>query len=256
MSQNNEQPLSRLEELTADRALFGLSIEEAEELQLLCPEDDWTADSSNAMTAALLHEALLGDAHLQEMPASLKDSIAQSARFQVRPAADTPPAREPRSSENWMQPIGAAAAILLAIIGIFAFVNSAKPEVGTELLSAAFEKSTQDVTKSNWKTVLDGFADVSGYVSWSGNKQDGFMHLKGLPQNDPSQSQYQLWIVDGDRTGAPVDGGVFDVDSNGEVVIPIESKLRVSNAKAFVITKERPGGVVVSKGPHLVIAAF
>jgi len=83
-----------------------------------------------------------------------------------------------------------------------------------------------------------------------------FMRLVGMPTNDRSQSQYQLWIVDPDVDKHPVDGGVFDIDkTTGELIIPIDAKLAVQNPAAFVITEERPGGVVVSDGPHLVIAA-
>ena len=53
-----------------------------------------------------------------------------------------------------------------------------------------------------------------------------------------------------------MDGGVFDVeDASGEILIPIDAKLRVIDPAAFVITAEKPGGVVVSAGPHLILAA-
>ena len=82
------------------------------------------------------------------------------------------------------------------------------------------------------------------------------MRLTGMPANDPATSQYQLWIVDSDRDVNPVDGGVFDIPpGGGEFVIPIDAKLRVSGPEAFAITREKPGGVVVSAGPLLVVAA-
>jgi hypothetical protein len=37
------------------------------------------------------------------------------------------------------------------------------------------------------------------------------MSLKNLAVNDPTQNQYQLWIVDPERDELPVDGGVFDI---------------------------------------------
>ena len=94
------------------------------------------------------------------------------------------------------------------------------------------------------------------FVVWNDERQEGYMLLTGMPANDPATSQYQLWIVDPDRDENPVDGGVFDVPS-GEpsVVIPIDAKLAVSNPAVFAITREQPGGVVVSKGPLLVIAS-
>ena len=74
--------------------------------------------------------------------------------------------------------------------------------------------------------------------------------------NEAARVQYQLWIVDPERDGKhPVDGGVFNVSSTGEVIIPIQAKLRIRSPRAFAITAEQPGGVVVSAGPLLVVAA-
>ena len=82
------------------------------------------------------------------------------------------------------------------------------------------------------------------------------MLLTGMPVNDPATSQYQLWVVDPERDGNPVDGGVFDIPPGvSTVVIPIDAKLAVNDPVAFAITREQPGGVVVSKGPLLVVAS-
>jgi anti-sigma-K factor RskA len=82
------------------------------------------------------------------------------------------------------------------------------------------------------------------------------MTLGHLPANDPAVSQYQLWIVDPARDEIPVDGGVFDVPAaGGPVVIPIHAKLRVTKPAAFVITLEKPGGVVRSKQEIVVAIA-
>ena len=83
------------------------------------------------------------------------------------------------------------------------------------------------------------------------------MTLSGIPVNDPRQAQYQLWIVDPSRDAdAPVDGGVFDIPTDGSpVVIPIAAKLALRNPQAFMITLEQPGGVVKSKQEKLVALA-
>ena len=47
-------------------------------------------------------------------------------------------------------------------------------------------------------------------------------------------------------TRRPVDGGVFDIAASGEALIPIDAKLPVGAGTIFAVTKERPGGVVVS----------
>lgn len=81
------------------------------------------------------------------------------------------------------------------------------------------------------------------------------MSLSNLPVNDPQKKQYQLWIVDPERDEKPVDGGVFDISSeDGTTIIPIRNPLVVRDPKAFVITLEQPGGVVVSK-QEVVVAA-
>ena len=96
---------------------------------------------------------------------------------------------------------------------------------------------------------IPAYADVTGDVTWNDQRQEGYLRLAGLPANDPEQSQYQLWIVDPARDERPVDGGVFDMPvGSGEVIIPIDAKLTVSDPAAFAITLEKPGGGLYLKG--------
>lgn len=108
---------------------------------------------------------------------------------------------------------------------------------------------------------LDG--GVSGDLIWSDERNQGFMRISGISPNEPTAFQYQLWIFDAERpTGAlprfetegipiltqrPVDGGVFDIAEDGEVIVPIDAKLPIGRAALFAVTKEPPGGVVVSE---------
>ena len=81
------------------------------------------------------------------------------------------------------------------------------------------------------------------------------MLFEGLPANDPSEGQYQLWIFDPERPADyPVDGGVFD-SSGGSVRVPIDAKLVVNDPSLFAVTYERPGGVVVSTRERLIVTA-
>jgi hypothetical protein len=98
-------------------------------------------------------------------------------------------------------------------------------------------------------------AGVSGDVVWDPVTQRGFIHLAGLAANDPKLRQYQAWIFDGGRDKRyPVDAGVFDVPADAtEVVIPIHAALPVLSAKAFAVTVEKAGGVVVSGREHVVV---
>jgi anti-sigma-K factor RskA len=120
-----------------------------------------------------------------------------------------------------------------------------------------FIENAPDIIQWRWQTTDDYAGDrVDGDIVWSDSKQQGYMRLSGLQANDPAISQYQLWIIDTSRDRNPVDGGVFDVPPGvDEAIIPIDAKLRVSSPAAFAVTSEQPGGVVVSGGPLLIIAA-
>jgi hypothetical protein len=128
------------------------------------------------------------------------------------------------------------------------------PPTPAEERAALLAKS--DSLKINFGATKDpAAAGVSGDVVWDPVTQRGFMHFVGLAANDPALRQYQLWIFDGGRDQRyPVDGGVFDVPPNAtEVVIPIRAALPVLSAKAFAVTVEKPGGVVVSGRQHVVV---
>ena len=112
----------------------------------------------------------------------------------------------------------------------------------------------------DWSALEDPLlqdAEVSGGVVWNTDMQEGYMRFVGLPANDSSKNQYQLWIFDRRLPDAtPVDGGVFDVASaDGSVLVPIDPKLRVADAWRFAVTLEPPGGVVVSDREHLLLLA-
>lgn len=100
-------------------------------------------------------------------------------------------------------------------------------------------------------------AGLTGDVVWDSATQQGFLRLVGLRANDPRIEQYQLWIFDGERDQRyPVDGGVFDSTANGgEVLVPIHAAIPVHVAKAFAVTVEKPGGVVVSARDRVVALA-
>jgi anti-sigma-K factor RskA len=94
-----------------------------------------------------------------------------------------------------------------------------------------------------------------GSVVWSSDLQTGVLTIHGLAANQPTDAQYQLWIADETREGPPVDGGVFDVGSEGELEISIDAKLLIGRPTMFTITVERPGGVVVSGMERVVMRA-
>ena len=69
------------------------------------------------------------------------------------------------------------------------------------------------------------------------------------------RNKYQLWIFEDPKQPYPIDGGVFDVISTGEVVVPIDAKIPVDKAVQFAVTVEKPGGVVVSEREMIPVLA-
>lgn len=111
--------------------------------------------------------------------------------------------------------------------------------------------------RAAWAPSTDPAArGASGDVTWNARTQRGVLRFRGLAPNDPRSAQYQLWIIDAARDARyPVDGGVFDVGSDGEVLVRVQARLPVTRPTLFAVTLERPGGVVVSTRERLVLAA-
>ena len=122
-----------------------------------------------------------------------------------------------------------------------------------------FESLLQDESDNQrleFASASDPYNGLSGEVIWNDEKQEGYMSLENLAVNDPTQNQYQLWIVDPERDELPVDGGVFDItEKDGKQIIPIRNALAINKPVAFVITLEQPGGVVKSKQEVVVALA-
>lgn len=80
--------------------------------------------------------------------------------------------------------------------------------------------------------------------------------FEGCRSIRPPKSSIQLWIFDRNQSEeTPIDGGVFDITSTEEVIIPINAKLLVQEAYMFAVTIEKPGGVVVSSRERLPLLA-
>jgi hypothetical protein len=199
---------------------------------------------------------------------------AASARAPARfPAAGAPAAGAPARAASRSGLYGWFAAAACLIVALFAWnrptppapvaatppsvlpppVKPAVPTPGEE--RAALLAKSESVKITFGATKDPASAGVSGDVVWDPVTQRGFLHFVGLAANDPALRQYQLWIFDGGRDQRyPVDGGVFDIPANAtEAVIPIHAALPVLSAKAFAVTIEKPGGVVVSGREHVVV---
>lgn len=156
----------------------------------------------------------------------------------------------------------AAAACLLLAIGAFALRTTAPAPAQVAALTPAELRdrllAAEGTARAEWTPTKDPLGKATtGEVVWNKDRQLGTMRFRGLAKNDPARGQYQLWIFDKTRDEKyPVDGGVFDVDSDtGDVVVPIHATLPVNASVLFAVTLERPGGVVVSKRDRIVVTA-
>ena len=256
MSQASEE---RLLDLLEKRAFYGLTAEEQRELDQLSSEDDLSLDlTASAITLAELNE-------IEPMPAHLRAKIESEASpyFEERPTdVHSPVADTPASKSGFLTWLGwaVAAAACVALAANIYFTRISNPPIARATPTPTPVQLTPEQKREQLLTSATDIARAeigpgkmagikpSGDIVWSDAKQAGYIHVKGLPKNDPAKEQYQLWIFDENQDPkTPIDGGVFDVSADGEVTIPIDAKIRVKNPQVFAITIEKPGGVVVSK---------
>lgn len=263
----------RLLELLADRAVQGLSAPEAAELGRLLNELPGAVAEAERLelAAAALDLAFARGAEAFELPASLRAKLSEQAatwsasrpmsRAAILPdvlASIRPPVARKIGWGGVAGWLAAAACLALAVVGWFGRGPGRAPSpIEASTARATLLSASADVKQWGW-TALGELEkkQVTGDAVWSTARQQGFMTFAGLPANDPTKEQYQLWIFDpGQSDKTPVDGGVFDVTAEGTVVVSMDPKIRVSDAAMFAITIEKPGGVVVSGRSRLVLIA-
>jgi len=236
--------IDRLLDLLADQAGGEpLSSEESHDLERLMVAHPEVDPFTFEQAAAAIHMACL-EPPLEPLPKHLESRLIQQASKYVGQPAQAP--RPKPSVAPWLGWLTAAAAVLVL------WLQTGRPASP----SPVDIEGAPDAISLEWTSTDDPFGSgVRGAVNWSGSLQSGYMRFEGLPVNDPSIGQYQLWIFDADRPAEhPVDGGVFDATA-GETLVPIDAKLAVADATLFAITYERPGGVVVSSRERLLLTA-
>jgi hypothetical protein len=261
----NENTEELMLDLLCKQAIYGLSEEETRQLHSLGVDPD--DSTSLEATAAMI--AMAGLDASEPMPAHLLAKISDSADeyFDQLPAnkgryvdmSSAPAAAPRRSIMDWLGWAVAAAACVALAVNIYltrgqsgpqTAVTQPTPVVKEQLTPAQLRQqlidSAPDVVRAEVAGLKD-YSGVAGDIVWSESKQAGFMRFRNLPVNDKSKETYQLWIFDEPQLEKyPIDGGTFDVDQNGEVVVPIDARLRPKHPAAFAVTVEKPGGVVVS----------
>lgn len=274
MSEHKEE---RLLELLSDKAVFGLTPDEAAELAALEEQFDAYDEQSFELAAAAI--AMVGLESDEQLPAHLSAKIAADAATYFAPAAvavreekeelqktfEFEPKKSPWSWLGWVVAGFACVALAINIYttrGLDSTANvkptpTATPKI--ELTPAQEREkllaSASDLFRSDWGDIdpKKPFG-VKGDVVWSQTAQKGYLRFTNMPVNDRTKETYQLWIFDADQKN-PIDGGVFDATENGEVVIPIDAKIKVSKPVMFAVTVEKPGGVVVSDRQKIMVVA-
>ena len=262
MSISGMPDADRWEELQITRLLFGLSLEEQAEFDELAPK--MPAEPSELFEQVVASiDVAWSDSKSMPLPDHLRKAIRSRAMEELTTQAlqsvDKPTvanAAVVRSSKlPW---VVAAACIVITVVALF---SSRQEEPANVVRDAAQQRAklistAKDLVQVTWNDGPTPISGAEGDVVWSPSLQQGFMRFRGLTMNVPTVQQYQLWIFDKNQSDkTPIDGGVFDITSDQEVIVPIQAKLRVQDAYLFAVTIEKPGGVVVSSRERMPLLA-
>ncbi len=257
MSTNSRDDFNRREELHVANLLFGLSPDEQAEYETLKADAPEGEDDRLDLAVASLDVAWL-DSQADPLPDDLRKAIRARAEQELAssPVASSAIAsrREVPSSRAFdlLPWLVSVACLALAMFAWFSNrpVEKTTPSLAqlrSDLLSSDVDHVEVDLSAGT--TPIEG---AKGDLVWSSALQEGYMHFNGLPVNNPTQEQYQLWIFDKNQSEkTPIDGGVFNITSSEDDIVPIHAKLHVEEPLMFAVTIEKPGGVVVSSRERL-----
>lgn len=268
---SDQDKLQRFEELEAGRILGDLDADEQQEWEELCKDPLCTPATSLEQVAAAI-DAEYATATQSEVPDSLIGQLKMDIAQFVRPESGSDTDEDISGSvvefPLWKRVLKAPqtpwaiAAVLAMLLVANALVPNNEKKSGQRTVEIASLQEARDAIIASDDSVemkfggTETYARMTGDVVWSNTLQEGYMTLTNLPVNNPEKKQYQLWIVDPTRDDKPVDGGVFDIPEGADTaIIKINNPLVISDPKAFVITLEQPGGVVVSKQEVVVAVA-
>lgn len=280
----NEKDRNLLDDLLTRKAIYGLDDAEQNELDRVDPGTAETEFHTLEVTAAAVG---LADIEVEPMPAHLRAKIEQAADRHFAEAStlvaesqawapSTPAGASDHDAEargsNWFGWLGWATAVAACIaLAAALYINRPpqQPEAVRDIppqqitpppptnaqMRDDLVKTAADIIRASWAAGnVKGLSQIVGDIVWSEQKQAGYMTFKNLPPNPPDQYTYQLWIMDKTQE-YPIDGGTFDVGTQGEVVIPVNAKLKAKTPDMFAITMEKPGGVPVSRKDKIVSVA-
>ena len=258
-------PIQQMAELMIQKSLTGLNFQEQQQLDHLISEHNVSdTELSNEMERIELAAAAADLACFQNetetIPDHLKDCVLVEAGkfFESQTSlTDTNNVADPTILSHQSRPTdtGFNGWMIMAVVATAACIllllnNTNSVTVTTPTTRVAME----EFLASNPADLVDiemlpgpdatGEGILDSRLVWSDARQEGYMHFRGMSVNDPKKIQYQLWIFDNAGQKYPVDGGVFDIASENEIV-RIDPKI-MARGNLFAVTVEEPNGVVVS----------
>jgi anti-sigma-K factor RskA len=240
-------------ELLSDKALGELSeakLAEFRELVKDCPDLEKIVESFELAAAAI---NLAHIETVEPLPSHLQKKLLETAE-QYFPKTQKPKVEEQKQQILTFKPekpqsrifawlgwgVAAVACILLAINIWFTRSNTNKQLSLDEQRQMILQMP--DAIKLQWKDPKT--KETLGDLVWSNSAQKGFARFYKLPVNEPSKETYQLWVID-ENQKSPTDAGLFNVTAQQEVVLPIDTRIKVDKPKMFAVTLEKAGGVVI-----------
>jgi len=260
MSESTPSQAERWEELQVIRLLFGLTAEEENEYDALVRIMPAEAKNDQLTSVVAAIDLAWSNAETGDMPTHLRQKVQQQASDFMAERRPTPGKSVRGMSRT--DTLGYLPWLVAATcLGLTLFAWYPKQPVQKIVENQAEQRSyllasAKDLVQAEWGAGTTPIEGVTGDVVWSKERQLGFMRFRGLPVNEPTKEQYQLWIFDKNQSDkTPIDGGVFDISATDEVIVPIDAKLKVQEPFMFAVTIEKPGGVVVSSRDRLPLLA-
>lgn len=276
---NDLEKQEKVFDLLTERTVYGLSETEKKELEdLMKMFPEWQDDDSFALTAAAINLSAVPFG--EEMPAHLKSKILSDSEKYFEKEEDNgkvlqfdskkqPGEMQAESSAGlferlfgakWLGWTVAAAACAALALNLWLTrpqtteIVKTPPPTATPVAPPSLTQQREQLVASASDVVTRSWSDfdpkkprgVQGDVVWSNSQQKGFVRFRGLPVNDKAKEAYQLWIFD-DNQKNPVSAGIFNVNQDGEVIIPMDAALQIQKPTMIGVTVEKPGGVVVSE---------
>ncbi len=121
-------------------------------------------------------------------------------------------------------------------------LTKVKNELGAEISRLNQASMVSRMEAVALRSAIKRYDEGVAIVIWDYEKQEGKLKLdKMLPV--PPNKDYQLWVIDKKKAGAPVSAGVIKVDQHGVATVNFKPVEAISEMSKFALSVEKQGGV-------------